>query len=247
MTDRWMLHVDDADIDAAYDTAVAAAADLDGAGHPLLAVTPDEMTAVDTVRTLAGARRIAAGIDDVCAVPYSADRYWARRRINIRVDDPDLELGVDGTHLDARTLHVDDELLARLLTIGDATIGDGEVVDLVELLRVRSRYKTVATRGEGRSQNRYVARSADGVVLGAGPTASAARREAVAAMKEPLDGHERYSVEVYKEVRRDSGPHYLLERVRVAQRGAVRIHVAAEKDPAKTKITGWLFSGPPAS
>lgn len=257
--DTWAISASGADIDEAYDAAVADAADTFGASHPLLAVTPDAMDLTYSeslsasggsgTRTLAGALRAApvaaAASDTVVAVPYSADRFWARRRINLKVDDPALELGVDGTITEPTVLAADDDLLAVLTgqLDGDVALRDGELVDAVTLQRLRCRYRTVVTKGEGKGARKYVARADSGVVLGEGRTASEARRAAVAAMKGALDGVERYGVEVYVETRRESGPHLRLERVRVAQRGAVRLAVAEEKDPSRTKIAGWVFAG----
>ena len=258
-TGLWVIGADGADIDEAYDAAVAEAADTFGASHPLLEVTPDAMdlsyhdglvaVGAGGTRTSTGALRAAPtaarSASTVVALPYSADRFWARRRINVKIDDAALELGVDGTIGEPRTLDVDDELLAALcgLAADDAALRDGELIDAVTLLRLRCRYKTVVTKGEGKGARKYVARADSGVVLGEGRTASEARRAAVAAMKDSLDGVERYGAEVYVETRRESGPHLRLERVRIAQRGAVRIAVAAEKDPARTKVAGWVFAG----
>lgn len=257
-TGLWVIGADGADIDEAYDAAVAQAADTFGASHPLLEVTPDAMDlsyhyglvagGAGGTRTAAGALRAAPSAarsaSTVVALPYSADRFWTRRRINVKIDNAELELGVDGTIGEPRALDVDDERLAALCSLDDAAaLRDGEFVDSVTLLRLRCRYKTVITKGEGKGVRKYVARADSGVVLGEGRTASEARRAAAAAMKESLDGVERYGVEVYVETRRESGPHLRLERVRISQRGAVRISVAAEKDPARTKVAGWVFAG----
>lgn len=254
----WVIDAAGADVDEAYDAAVAAAADTFGAAHPLLELPPDGMdftyrdqlvaSGGSGARTLTGARRAAPGAaaaaDTTVALPYSADRFWARRRINVKIDDPELELGVDGTVTEPVDLDVDEELLAVLCGLADGGAPtDVEMVDAVVLQRLRCRYRTVVTKGEGKSSRKYVARADSGALLGEGRTASEARRAAVAAMKGDLDGVERYGVDVYAEVRRESGPHLRLERVRVAQRGAVRIFVAAEKDPERTKVAGWVFAG----
>ena len=244
--DRWWVVADGGDVDEAYDRAVAAAADVWGSGHPLLHTVPDDMARPGPVRTRLGAQRAGRAADGTVAVAFAADRFFARRRVAVRVDDPGVELGVDGDVDGPVMLEIGDEAAWALMgTVGGS--GGGELVDGVELRRLRCRYKVDVRRGEGPQQRVFVARVVDGEdrgqVIARGATATAVRREAAAVMRSAHDGDQRYAIEVYAEVRRASGPHLVLERHRVAQRGTLRVHLAAEKDPSRTKVAGWVFAG----
>ncbi len=244
---RWWVVSNGADIDEAYDLAVVAAADAWGSGHALLSSVPDEMVVQGGVRTEMGAGRMArtapvgaAGL----AVAFAADRFFSRRRANVRVDDASVELGVDGD-VEHVFVDIDDEVA---LSLGEGTeLFAGEVVDGVEIRRLRCRYNVAVRRGGGAQQRVFVARVVDGhgrgAIIGTGATAAMARREAMSAMRVELGGAQRYVVEIYGEVRREDGPHLVLERRRVAQRGSVRIHLSSEKDRERTKVAGWVFAG----
>lgn len=239
-----------ADIDEAFDAAVSAAVDRHGEVHPITTVYVDDAATVDQVGTIveatAAVRAAIAGGAAFAAAPYAERRFWSFRKVNVKIADPDLDLGVEGTLVGPLPLALDADMVQSLLgSVEGGTPADGERVEQVELTRLRSRYRPVNSRNVGKLVKTFEARVVGtGVTLAVAEKAAEARREAIAIAKAgPVDGEERYSIEVVAVQRRESGPLYQVDRVRVAQSGAVRVTLVTEKDPAKTKVAGWVFAG----
>lgn len=246
----------DADVDAAFDDATESA--WYDYGHarivPSVASVDAGQVVVAEGRPVSRALAIQAALAALAAgelAPNTAYAYaltddaaYRRRRLNLTLTDPGLEVGPEGL-----LGYVPQVLSARLLEEAASAgggLGDDEMLESVDVRRARARYRPVATPHRGASSSSFAVllESTDRIVAAGHATGSDARRAAVALAKEgPVGGIDLARLEVVKLTRRVDGPLITVERTRVAQRVALRLTFAAEKAPERTKHTGWLFAG----
>lgn len=180
----------------------------------------------------------------VHAVAVLPDSAFRRRRLNLRFDDPALEVGSEPGPL-TLTAALRASVLALMNAEGFA-LEDDEQVEQIELRRVRARYKPVPEAHAGRNRSQYVVTlRGDDEVLATGATAGAARREAVQLLKAgPVAGRELAELEVSVRARREDGsPLASVRRERVVQKGQLRVTLVREKNPAKRKVAEHVFYG----
>lgn len=254
--DAYLGYGADKDPDGALDDARAAARDEYGhAGVvPSIAdalsldveVEDDKVMSRSQAIRLAQ-ERLASGVEPgkVYGVRVGADAGWRRRRVNLNVVDVELEVGTDVGELSYVTQDLQAAIMERLQASG-VEVDPAELLEVVDVRRIRARYKPVVTSHKGGSVSDFVVwTKRDHKIVSSGhATASEARRAGVEILKAGgVEGDEQVVLEVVKVVTRGQEPLLTLERTRVAQRGALRLTFALEKDPTKTKHVGWLFYG----
>lgn len=233
-----------ADLDEAFEAAADEVRDLFGTSGVIPSVassSASDVTVVEEEPTSA-ARALALGLRDLApgsleARATAADALFKRRRARAVVEDlaPVYAVG-------PLVLTPEVEEWAK----GLVELEDGELIESVEVLRTRARFKPVATGSTGPKANTFVVRRVGhDEVLASGATASEAKREALAlARAGAVAGVEAYSLEVTQSSRRaDGSALVLVERTVVAQKTVVQVSLARVKDPAKVKTSGWLFLG----
>jgi hypothetical protein len=246
----------DPDVDTAFDDATETAwydygharlipsvASID-AGHVIVADArpASRALAVQAALTALTAGELEAGT--AYAYALTDDTAYRRRRVRLTLTDPALEVGPEGMYGQVST-----ELAQRLLAEADAAgapLADGERLESIEVQRVRARYRPVATvhRGASASSFAVLLAGADRLLSTGHANGGEARRAAVAlANAGPVAGEELARQEIVKITRRVDGPLIDVARTRVAQRVTLRLTFAVEKDPGRTKHTGWLFAG----
>lgn len=250
-----------ADIDATFDDASAAAGNEHGytGAHPSLAsadsgaidvqdcpARPGTAVALSVGDTLAGGD-VPAGA--VLAFPVAASSAFTRRRVRLTLTDTALlapPVGPVG-HLEAA---LREAILAGLGDTG-APLVDGEFLESVEVVRVRDRYKPSVEVFRTKAVASWALLDPlTRTLVGEGyANAGEARREAVARAKVgPLSGSgfdpAVAPLEVIKVTRREEGaPFIRVNRDRIRNQIVVKVVVAAEKNPARTKTIGWVFAG----
>lgn len=243
-----------ADMDAALDDAVEVAHDEVGHSGVVPSVADVDPSSVEPkdgpalpleVVVSQAVREVAA--DEVAPGTLRAARVatpasWKRRKVTLRIDDPDVEIGKSGT-VAVLTAELEGYLREKLVEAGEDL--DGTLVELVEVRNLRGRWKPEVTTRKGKRAPKYVAVVREtGEVVGEGRTAGEARRAAVAVARAGAVGDlEQYTLDIEQRIRLEEGPVIEVKRARIAQRGSLRITLATEKDPAKTKTAGWLFYG----
>lgn len=251
------------DVDAAFDDAVEQAGyDLGFAGV-LPSVAEIDATEVHVACTravplaaaqLTATRALAAGDlvpGQAYALAVCPDGAFKRRRVRLTTTDTDRVLAEAPGALDVVT----PDLEARLRDLAEATGGMGkeELVEAVEVLTARHRFRPAVEVFRGPSRARFVVLDPcrGQIVAEAGEdgqpftTAGQARRAAVALLKAGQVGQDPTGhLDVVKLSGREGGlPLVRVTRTRVASRVVVKVTVSAEKNPAKTRTVGWLFYG----
>lgn len=251
-----------ADLDVAFDAAVAAAGNVHGftGAHPSLAVADPTRLDVTTgiPRTLAAnvlhiaghlnGGALAAGT--VYAYPVAAPSAYTRRRLRLTLDNPADAFGHDVgaiVHLDERS----HQQLAEAAAAAGDPFGVQEVVESAEVVRRRDRFKPVATVNRGSSAASFALLDpATNTLVATGfPNAGAARREAVARAKMgPLSTSgpdaDIAGLHVIKIVTRpDNQPLIDVRRDRVKHTCVAKVVLAQVKNPDKTRTIGWVFAG----
>jgi hypothetical protein len=248
----------DPDLDGAFDDSVDTAWYEYGHSNQVPSIAqgdPGDIEVVDPApitRALALAQAqtglLTATPGVVYARPLCSDGTYRRRRVSLVITDPTITLPTTS----GPVTFLDLDLRSAILDAAEqAGVGpeSQELLEAVDIRTHRQRFKPVATPNAGSTERVFEA--IDPVtrhVVASGPTAGAARREAVAAMKAGLaPGNETdtYTLEIYQRVGRVDGlPLISIERVRVTQRASLRLSYLTLKNPDKDpKIVGWLFYG----
>lgn len=251
-----------ADIDEAFDEATAAAGNEHGytGAHPSLAAADaDTVTAAGT-RAVPGpaaaltlgaafaASELTPGV--VHAFPVAVSSAFTRRRARVTLTDTSLVVPSTPGPLG----HLDDALREAVLGAlrdAGAPLEETEQLESVEVVRVRSRYKPVATPIPGKSQSSFALLdpATDQIVAKGFANAGEARRHAVAQAKVgPLStvgtDPETAALEVIKVTRREGDqPLVRVARDRVRTTIVLKVVMVTEKNAARTKVAGWLFAG----
>lgn len=233
------------DIDRALDAAVTverfelgssgvvpSLADLDPAAPRIVHAEPvHPYVALDRLmRDLPGSER--GMLMAVAVTPMNA---WKHERRRIRIDGvahrlpdtPGLLLPLD-TDLRA-------ELVAQLADGGERLVGAELIAE------PRRRYKVKATSIKGPRKAGYAIFDG-GRLVEVHPTGSLARKAAVT-MAKAGNGTMQLSIRPWIGRNDDAAPYVVVERVMVAQKAAVRVHLATEKRPENRKCVGWIFAG----
>lgn len=245
----------DGDVDAAFDDAVGGAIHdygERGATATIASVDADAVTAhqhraVPLPRAYLLAQRALAGdeLEEGRAYGWAVcpDSAFARRRIRLQITGDDA-LRATLT----RATGVDDDLERVLRASAEQAgvhIDDDEQVESVSLVRSRARFKPVSEVFRAKSAAEFAVLDARGTILERGlPTAGAARRAAVALVKAgPVNGQDTGYLDVIKLVGREGGnPLARVTRSLVAATTSVQVSLVREKNPQRTKTTGWLFA-----
>lgn len=252
------------DVDAAFDAAAALAADTHGStgAHPSLAgCDPSAIRPVDTTPAPAPAvaLAVAAAAADlepgvVHAWPVCAPAAYTRRRVRITLTDPALPAVTPG-----RVTRLDDTWASAIraaLDADGAPLVDGEIVESVDVVRHRARYKPVVTVNRGKSASRFaVLDPATSTLVATGfRTAGDARRAAVALAKAgPVTtagpDPDVAALHVVKVTgREDDLPLIRVDRTRVKATTVLKVTIAAPKQTARgLRTTGWVFAHTPAA
>lgn len=251
----FLAHGTDPDPDSAFDDAVSTAWYEVGHAGLIPSVADCEVSDLQVLEDAPaplGAALLAARAALEClegpglfALAVAPDRFYRRRRVRARFDDPALDLpGEPGV-----IVHPSPDL-ADLLNAAAAAAGtpleEHERLEQLELAGVRRRYKAVATSHSKLPAERgYVLTHSGTILEDLHRTASEARRAGLAIAKAgPFGAEETYRIDVVGQTGREGRlPHVSIERSCVAQRGRLVATYATEKDPAKTKTAGWLFYG----
>jgi len=169
----------------------------------------------------------------VAVTPMSA---WKHERRRIRLD------GVDHRLPDTPGLLLPLDAGVRAALVAALPAEDADRLVGAELLaEPRRRYKVKATGVKGPRKAGYAVFDGDTLVE-THPSASLARKAAVLRAKAGV-GTMRLSVRPWIGRNDDSSPYVVVERVMVAQKAAVRVHLATEKRPDNRKCVGWIFAG----
>jgi hypothetical protein len=175
------------------------------------------------------------------AYPVLVPAAYRRRRVNLRIDDPDMDLPDSGL-----VVPFGSELelqLRALASAADTPIDDAELFEAVEVKRRRCRYKAERAKTTGKKKTEYVALDSTGRIRASGPTPGATIRAAAELAKGALDGQDCYELEIVAMGRRPDGAAIAtVTRRRIAQRAGLRLHLATRKD-TPDKLSGWLFFG----
>lgn len=245
----------DADLDAAFDDALTTAWYEVGHAGLVPSVADAESTDVTVIedaprRPLGASLLVArAALDEmepgsVRAIPVAADRFYRRRKLRVRLEDVEIHLPDEP----GLVVAPDEAILGALSGAGEdagAPVSEAELLERLELAAVRRRFKPLVTVNRGPSA-RHFALDLDGRDLPGGHrTASEARRAAVALAKAgPYDDVACYTLSVTGRTGREGDlPLISIERRLVAQRARLVATYATEKDPLKTKTSGWIFYG----
>ena len=175
------------------------------------------------------------------ACPVLVPAAYRRRRVNLKIDDPDMELPDSGLVV---PFGPDLEAQLRALALAAETpVEDTEVFEAVQVMRRRCRYKAERAKTTGKKQTSYVALDSTGRIRASGPTPGAAIRAAAELAKSSLDGQDCYELEIVALGRRPDGTAIAtVTRRRIAQKAGLRLHLATRKD-TPDKLAGWLFFG----
>lgn len=255
--DAFLGYGADKDVDTALDDARATA--RDEYGHAGAVVSIADVDALDARVALSGPvslkqairhaqLALGSGVEpgQIHAVAVGAETAWKRRRVTLAVTDTDLEVGTQEGELSHLTSEIEAMVLERLASAG-TTLEDNEILEVVDVRRMRQRHKPVVTSHKGASASRFALwTQGDHVLVSDHHTnAGEARRAGVELLKAgPVLGREEVVLEVVKiTTRPEDVPLMTLERSRIAQRGSLKVTLAVEKDPAKTRQIGWLFYG----
>lgn len=257
-----------ADIDAAFDEAAAAAGNEHGftGAHPSLASADADAVEEVTTPSLPGpavalrlSADLAAGVltpGVVYAYPVSVPSAVTRRRARLTLTQVDLLAPLTP----GRIADLDEGLRQAIVAgLGESggPLEEGESLESVDVVRNRSRFKPVVEvfRTKGESTHVLIDPLTNVIVAGGFPNAGAARREAVARAKAgPLSSAgtdpELGGLEVFKLSGREGGfPLLRVARSRIKAQVIVKVVLIREKNPDKTRRAGWLFAGvaaPPA-
>ena len=235
--------VDAACYDVGHAGAVASPADVDASSLLVTGGVPVSLAVA--LRTARAALLVGVAPGVVHAVALCAPSTHRRRRPVLRIIDPTFEVGnVVGPVFDVSEGFAD--RIRAELVVAEAGLNSNELVEAVELRSVTQRFKVITTPERGKSEREFqVFDDTRHVVSFGHATASLARRAAIDLAKAgAVGGKDVFGLEVRAVVGRAGGrPLVAVRRERVAQRVSLRVTVAAAKDQARVKVTGWLFYG----
>lgn len=245
-----------ADADEAFDDAVDTARyEFGHVGHgpSLASASPDlEVAATEPLplklaiwTAQQALAEIPGGVTH--AIPVCADGAFRRRRVLLRPVDAMLEL----PHIPG-PLRPGREPVSLFTAVLNAAKAAGlgpeptEMIEEVDLRNIRERHKVVAVSFKGKGTNRFCLLDEQGKLVDGGPSASDARRIAVATLRDKsYHQGEETRFEIRKVVGRENGdPLMRVERQLVGQRATLRVSYLSAKQPDKPrKVVGWLFYG----
>lgn len=248
------------DIDEAFDEAAAGAGAAHGytGAHPSLAAA-DSSTLTERGDLLPAPAAAHAAAHDlrstdlepgvVYAYPVAVASAFTRRRARLTLTDTDLVVPAPGA-----VGVISDELRAAViagLAEAGAPLLEAEVIESLEVVRARPRFKAIVEAFRTKATSSYVLLDpATSTIVASGfATPGLARREAIARAKDgPLSAGARDpelgALEVWKITGREDGnPLLRIARTRIKAATVVKVVLATEKDSAKTRSAGWLFAG----
>lgn len=253
-----------ADVDAAFDAAAAESANVHGStgAHPSLALADPSRIQVVPGATPLPAPAVALAVADFvadAAVPAGVLHAWpvttpaafTRRRARVTITDPALAPLPVG-----RLVRLDPawrQAIGAALADAGTPLGDGELVESVDVVRHRARYKPVVSVNRGKSTATFAVLDprTDRLISTGHRTAGEARRAAVALAKSgPVTTSgpdpDVADLHVVKVTTREGLPFVHVARTRVASTTVLKVAVIAAKESARgPRVTGWVFAGTP--